>query len=497
MSKKRPRVRFLKSFKARVIVSALLLILVLMPLIGFALNDAFEQQVKSAVQNELRAYVYSVLAVSEVENNQLFMPEQLLENQFNIIDSGLYALISSANVVPHVVVPNVASHVVSNTTKDAYSALSAEQQIVNKGDAEIAWQSNSFLGLPIPHHLPRPMTGESEFSDILIEGKPHLIYSFSVSFEQNTTQNSVKTPLIPLSLTIYIIKDQVDFQKQVSQFKKQLWSWLLILMILLIIVQLLWLLWTLDPLAKFTNELSNIEQGQAQKINENYPDELQAVARQLNSLLNTEQNQRKRYRNALSDLAHSLKTPLAVIQSQKALNHTSSEQISVINNIIGHQLKRAQTAAGSSWHLGIKASIVCDKLTRTLAKIYREPAINIHQAVDEQATFKGDEADLTEMLGNLLDNACKAAKSQVSLTIKIKIARLIIIVEDDGKGIPLELQSQILERGIRADSYQKGHGIGLAIVRDLIESYHGELVISRSEALGGAKFELSFNQEVH
>ena len=439
-----------------------------MPLVGFALNDAFEQQVKSVIKNELRAYVYSVLAVSEVENNQLFMPEQLLENQFNIIESGLYALIS-------------------NTAKGPYSGSSAE----------IVWQSNSFLGLSIPRNLPIPMTGENEFSEILLEGKPHLIYSFSVSFEQNTTQNNAQIPLLPLSFTLYIIKDQVDFQRQVSQFKKQLWSWLLIVMILLVIVQLLWLLWTLDPLAKFTKELSHIEQGQAQKINENYPDELQAVARQLNSLLNTEQNQRKRYRNALSDLAHSLKTPLAVIQSQKALNHTSSEQISIINNIIGHQLKRAQTAAGSSWHLGIKVSIIGDKLIRTLAKIYREPVINIDQSVDVQAIFKGDEADLTEILGNLLDNACKAAKSQVLLTIKIQSSWLIIIVEDDGKGIPSEQQSQILERGIRADSYQKGHGIGLAIVRDLVESYHGELAISRSEILGGAKFKLLFNQEVN
>ncbi len=487
MSKKFKSVNLLKSLKARLIVSALLLILVLMPLIGFTLNDAFKQQVKNAAKNELRAYVYSVLAVSEVENNQLFMPEQLLENQFNVIQSGLYALISNTSVK---------YDAVTDSYPEPPAMPSAEKKTINKDTPRLVWQSDSFLGFAAPRDLPLPATGQSEFSEIVLEGRPHLIYSFSASFEQSAAaQNNVQTQLQPFPITIHIIKDQADFQQQVAQFRKQLWSWLLILMVLLVIVQLVWLLWTLKPLAKFTQELSAIEQGHAQQINENYPSELHAVARQLNSLLNTEQSQRKRYRNALSDLAHSLKTPLSVIQSQKALSRASIEQISIINSIIGHQLKRAQTAAGSSWHLGIKVNAVCDKLVRTLAKIYREPQISISQIVDAQAIFKGDEADLTEILGNLLDNACKAAKSQVSLTVKRTATRLIIIVEDDGKGITPEQQSQIFERGIRADSYQQGHGIGLAIVRDLIDSYNGQLAVSSSATLGGAKFEFSFGQE--
>jgi two-component system sensor histidine kinase PhoQ len=263
-------------------------------------------------------------------------------------------------------------------------------------------------------------------------------------------------------------------------------------MALLVIVQLAWLLWTLKPLAKFTQELNDIEQGNIQLLNEIYPTELQVVADQLNALLNTEQSQRKRYRNALSDLAHSLKTPLAVIQSQQELSQTSIEQVAIINNIIGHQLKRAQTAAGASWHLGIKVNSVSDKLVRVLAKIYQEPLISITQKVNKKAIFKGDEADLSEILGNLLDNACKAAKSQVLLTVSSTENGLIIMVEDNGKGISAEQKTRIFERGIRADSYQQGHGIGLAIVGDLIDSYHGQLTVSVSETLGGAKFKCSF-----
>ena len=460
----------LNSLKVRLIASALLLILVLMPLIGFTLNDAFKLQIKSALKNELSAYLYSVLASTEVDNNQLLMPEQLLENQFNVIQSGLYALISIAKA-------------------DYSSATEKAGQLASKSNQAafaIAWHSDSFLGLPLPSELPHPATGKSEFSEMVLAGKGYFIYSLSVSFAQSGNVNE------QFPITIHILKDQADFQQQAEQFSRQLWKWLLILMVLLVVVQSVWLLWTLKPLASFTRELSDIEHGRAKQLAEIYPTELQAVARQLNTLLNTEQSQRKRYRNALADLAHSLKTPLAVIRSQKGLSQAVSEQISIINNIIGHQLKRAQTAAGSSWYLGVKITSVADKLVRSLAKIYREPQIVIEQNVDQQAVFKGDEADLMEILGNVLDNACKAAKSQVLLTVSAAEGCLVIMVEDDGKGISAQQRTQIFERGMRADSYQQGHGIGLAIVRDLVASYHGQLSVAQSEKLGGAKFKFSF-----
>tara|TARA_R110001583_G_scaffold51161_11_gene159801 strand:+ start:34013 stop:35491 length:1479 start_codon:yes stop_codon:yes gene_type:complete len=474
------------SLKARLIASALLLILVLMPLIGFTLNDAFKLQIKSAAKNELSAYVYSVLAVTEVVDNQLVMPEYLLDNQFNVIESGLYALISMPFDIQNSTLSESTS--LSETTHNTLTKETATQM------TNILWQSASFLGMQIPSDLGHPATGKSQFTEVELAGKPYLIYSFSASFEQRPNANKKVTQ--PFAITLHIIKDQASFQHQIKQFSKQLWSWLWILMALLVIVQLVWLWWTLKPLAKFTQELNSIEQGHKNQLSEHYPNELQAVAQQLNTLLNTEQNQRKRYRNALSDLAHSLKTPLAVIQSQQGLSRSSMEQVGVINRIIGHQLKRAQSAADASWHLGTKVNLVCDKLVRTLTKIYREPQILISQQVDQEAIFKGDEQDLTEILGNVLDNACKAAKSQVVLTVTSTEMGLIIRVEDDGKGISDEQQAQIFKRGIRADSYQQGHGIGLAIVRDLVDSYHGQLVVSKSEKLGGAKFEFSFGGNV-
>ena len=444
------------SLKLRLIVSALLLILVIMPTIGFTLSNAFMSQAKNAVQNELSAYVYSVLAVADIENQQLYMPEQLLENRFNVIQSGLYALIS----MPKGALKN-----------------------------KVVWQSRSLLGIVPPPDLPMPAIGESSFLEAFVEGEPYLIYSFTAGFEQKIKQNGER---LQFPMTIHIIKDQSDFKTQVKQFNHQLWMWLLILMVFLLVVQLTWLMWTLKPLARFSQELVDIEQGQAQQMTARYPLELQAVAQQMNTLLNTEQNQRKRYRNALSDLAHSLKTPLAVIQSQADLNGSSIEQISVINNIIGHQLKRAQTAAGASWYLGIKVNEVSDKLVRVLTKIYQDNHIVITGNVDQDSMFKGDQQDLSEILGNLLDNACKAAKKRVLLSVKQANKQLTIVVEDDGEGIRPEQQKQILERGIRADSYQRGHGVGLAIVADLVDSYNGKLMVSDSTLLGGAKFTIFF-----
>jgi len=431
------------SLKARLIISALLMIIIVLPIIGITLNNAFEVQIRNSIKNELSAYSYSILAVAEVENQKLFMPEQLLDNQFNVSQTGLYALLT------------------------------------NTKNQQILWRSKSLLGLNDPQNLPTPQLGNRTFSDIVLAGKPHLIYSFSISF--GSGENA-------FAMTLHLIKDQTKFLNVINEFKQQLWTWLAVLMLLLVIVQIFWLSWTLKPLRTLKQELSEVEQGKSIQLTKNYPQELSSVTKQVNLLLTTEQNQRQRYRNALSDLAHSLKTPLAVIQSQSDISSSSQEQLNIINQMVEHQLKRAQSAGQVAWHLGVNVKPIVAKLVKTLAKIYQDKQLNIHCIVDEQAIFKGDEADLLEILGNLLDNACKAANAEIKLSIKTVKKVLRIHIEDDGQGIDLSQRDSILQRGIRADTYQQGHGIGLAIVRDLVESYQGGLLIQQSKKLGGALF---------
>lgn len=451
----------LNSLRTRIMVSALLVIIIVLPSIGIALNNAFKAQVEENLKDQLNAYFYAVLAVTEFENGELIMPATLLENQFNVINSGLYALISS-----------------SQTQVDNSPAAQT-----GSNEPNILWFSNSFLGANFSQHLPSPALGQSRFGQIALNDDAHFIYSFSVRFD--IPNDNAAAPII----TLHIIKDLSGVKQQQNAFSQQLWTWLLVLIVVLLAIQVFWLNWTLKPLARFTKELNSVQNGEAEHLSQQYPKELASVATQLNRLLTAEQQQRLRYRNALSDLAHSLKTPLAVVQSQQDLSPSSQEQISQINRTIDHQLKRAQSAGGNAWHLGVNIDFVANKLLRALAKIYPDIQIHLNNA-SVDVVFRGDESDLMEMIGNLLDNACKAATHRVIVSIEQQKERLSISVEDDGNGISSSQKSQILQRGKRADTYAKGHGIGLAIVQDLVDSYNGSLDLSKSETLGGAKFTL-------
>ena len=443
----------MNSLKVRLLLGTLVMTVFMLPIIGFTLSNAFERQLSLAMQNELTAYSYSIFTVAEVENQQLIMPELLLENQFNISQSGLYAIITPL--------------------------------VKNQKSSPLLWQSQSLLTLTIPRILPAPKIGETKFSTINLMGHAHLLYSFSASFSENGQD---------FPITLHIIKDQQPLLNALADFRKKLWTWLLILILVFVFVQIIGLFWTLKPLTLLTRELSHIEQGQQKALAAIYPRELQQVTQQLNTLLATEESQRKRYRNALADLAHSLKNPLAIMQSQQNISVSASEQLQHINRIIEHQLKRAQSAGNSSWYLGVKIKPVVEKLVDTLAKIYQEHALVFELHVDEQAIFKGDEADLLEMLGNIMDNACKAAKTKIAIKITIKSNKLTIKICDDGEGIDTTQQALILARGGRADTYQAGHGIGLSIVNDLVSSYQGQLSMGQSDELGGASFAIIFDK---
>jgi len=453
----------INSLEFRLIVSSMAMTFIILPIIGLTLSNAFEKQIINSVKKELTAYSYSLLAVAEIDQQTLFMPDQLLENQFNVMQSGLYGVITKLNGTK------------TNSERNA--------EDTNRINNTVLWHSNSLLSIDKPLIPSSPKVGQTSFSTFNFEQQQHFIFSLSVSFTSSKGD---------FELTVHVIKNYDDFETLVLQFQQQLWTWLLILMVLLFSVQSLWLIWTLRPLTKLSAEMTQIEQGQLDELKQSYPLELIQVTQQLNMLLRTERQQRKRYRNALSDLAHSLKTPLAVIQSQDDLTQGSNDQLTIINQIIEHQLKRAQSAGESSWHIGVNVKESLNKLVNTMKKIHHQKNLTFNFDVDEGITFKGDEADLLEILGNLVDNACKAAKKQINISAAQSKQKLTMVIADDGIGIDKALQSSILQRGTRIDTYQQGHGIGLAIVRDLVESYQGQLNISYSPELGGAEFTVTF-----
>ncbi|QYK04935.1 ATP-binding protein [Shewanella zhangzhouensis] len=442
------------SLKTRLFVSAAILVALLLPALGIALFQAFERQALAGSRDELGALIYSVLAQTDVIDGQLEMPPFLNEPQFNVDGSGLYAEVRSGS---------------------------------GSGKGEVLWRSGSLIGHGAIDKLPSPAPGADAkvFGETTLNGEPLFVMSFTALYESKGVD-------VPLS--IHILKSQQRYREALTEFESSLWRYLLLALALLAVVLGLWLRWTLKPLSRFEAELKAVEHGDKERIDSDYPAELGPLVHQLNSLLTTEQNQRKRYRNALSDLAHSLKTPLAVLQSHPGLDEAVMEQVDSISHSISHQLKRAQSAGAASWHQGVEILPQAERLSRTLSKIHGDKGIDFELKLTADLVFKGDKGDLTELLGNLLDNACKAARSRVCLTATKHDGRLRLIVEDDGPGVDDSMREKIFERGIRADTYDKGHGIGLAIVRDLTDAYQGKLRVERSDLLGGARFEVSFPQ---
>lgn len=436
------------------------MIFILLPIVGLIISNAYEKHMVASIENELSAYSYSILAIVEVENNALVMPEQLLETQFNVSQSGLYAVLTTS------------PYSISGGTTQPQVNLPAE-----------LWRSQSLLSPWQGERFQQPVLGKSAFYQAALERQSHFVYSLTVSYGSEQQ---------PFPMTLHIIKQQDALTVMMTEFQRQLLLGLAGLMLVLLLIQYLWSLWTLRPLQSLRTELSDVEHGKRERLSGSYPTELQQVTEQLNLLLSAEQQQRQRYRNALSDLAHSLKTPIAVMQTQPQLSPLTQEQLGVIHTIIEHQLRKAQSAGQSSWYLGTAIAPIAEKLIKSLEKIYQDKALLFTVNITDECTFRGDEADLLEILGNLLDNACKAANKEIQLIISHNTTSLTMVVEDDGAGIAPALRTEILKRGTRADTYQHGHGIGLAIVRDLVNSYQGSIVISSSQQLSGAKFTLSF-----
>jgi two-component system sensor histidine kinase PhoQ len=262
--------------------------------------------------------------------------------------------------------------------------------------------------------------------------------------------------------------------------------------LLLLVAQWLILRWGLAPLRRVADELTRLERGQQEQIAGNYPTEVKRLTDNLNTLLTHERAQQKRYRDALADLAHSLKTPLALVRGaltqskpEAELARTLAEQVQRMDHIVGYHLQRAAASGRSGLAAPQPVRPAVERVLKALSKVHAEKQIETEVNIDADLRFRGDEGDLMELLGNVLDNACKWCRSQVRASGEIRDGRLALTVEDDGPGIPEADAERVLQRGIRADQSVPGHGIGLAVARDIVEVYDGRVLIGRS-TLGGA-----------
>ena len=259
----------------------------------------------------------------------------------------------------------------------------------------------------------------------------------------------------------------------------------------------------LRPLRQVEMEIGEIEEGTRASLSEDFPTELSGVARNMNLLIGSERARSDRYRHTLDNLAHSLKTPLAAARalladssSQAALGDRGNEQIDRMDEIVRYQLRMPAASADKLVLKPVPVEQEVLRLVDGLHKVYRDKRPDISIQVEHGMQFRGDTGDFLELAGNLLDNACKWCAKRVQISIKPAAnsraagiaGGMLMRVDDDGPGIPEAEVEGLLNRGTRLDESTPGHGIGLAIVKDIARSYGGTIEITTS-TLGGARVE--------
>ncbi|BCG09848.1 two-component system sensor histidine kinase PhoQ [Buttiauxella agrestis] len=278
---------------------------------------------------------------------------------------------------------------------------------------------------------------------------------------------------------------------------------------LLLVIPLLWVAarWSLRPIEALAREVRELEKHDRDALNPETTRELTSLVQNLNRLLRTERDRYQKYRTTLTDLTHSLKTPLAVLQSTLRSLRTNKldienaepvmlEQISRISQQIGYYLHRASMRGDNaliSRELHPVAPLL-DSLCSALNKVYQRKGVNITLDISPEITFVGEKNDFMEVMGNVLDNACKYCLEFVEISGRQLDDTLHLFVDDDGPGIPESKRALVFDRGQRADTLRPGQGVGLSVAREIVEQYDGQIKASGCE-LGGTRMEVIFARQ--
>ncbi len=444
------------SLHARLLTSATIVLFAFFGLTGLALNNAFYTSTETAFKEALQSHIYTLLAAAELdENNKLQLPAELPAPQLSLPGSGLYAMVLDDK---------------------------------NK----MTWRSRSTLGTKF-----NPQVDLVDLAGVPAIGKRKykfsqdmLVLAFTTSWETDTSQNTY---------TFYVAESLQPFKNQIQDFQKDLWFWLGGAAILLLAVQGSILRWSLSPLRQVTRDLADIEAGRVKNLAGDYPVELRGLTNNLNQLIASAQANLLRYRNSLGDVAHSLKTPLAVLRAaienkndDGNLHEIAKDQVDRMANIVDYQLQRAATSGRTTLTTPVNLLEKTNQVISALQKVHPEKQISTEIKINKNEIFTGDEGDLLEILGNLLENAFKWCQSEIivqSVASNEKLRELII--EDDGPGISKESASEIFNRGHRADETIEGQGLGLSLVQDIVQAYDGSIAVDKSP-LGGARIRIRF-----
>jgi signal transduction histidine kinase len=274
---------------------------------------------------------------------------------------------------------------------------------------------------------------------------------------------------------------------------------LTILVVVCMVAGLLQVRRGLIPLHRLRERLAAVHAGRVSRVDGNYPSEVQPLVDDLNALLDHREETVSRALAKAGDLAHGLKTPLAVLAREAERAKTAGhgelaaaigEQVERMRRQMDYHLAHARAAA-SGGAPGAQCDVLAsaEGLTRTLQRLHAERGLTIDVYVPHGQAVRAERVDVDEMIGNLLDNACKWAKGRVSISASQRDSTVVILVDDDGPGLAATLREAVLQRGVRADEAAPGSGFGLAIVRDLAELYGGTISLEGSP-LGGLRARL-------
>jgi two-component system sensor histidine kinase PhoQ len=426
-------------------------------LVGLTLSQANNERALSVLQQRLQNFAIAYITNFDVNRyGKLLPPDTSPDPNFLRPGSGLYA--------------------------------------VAQGEHGYHWESSSAIGRDFSF-LKMLAPGVRQFTGPVDTRMGRLYY-----FSYGVTLDTMEKKSVPLTVTVAQTEDQ--FEGENAGYRRTLVIWLSILGVMLIVLQLLLLRWSLTPLRKVASDMSRVERGDSERLDSQYPLELTGLTDRINVFIDNEREQRTRYRHTLADLAHSLKTPLAVIRSQLessqgdelARRHGVLDQVRRMDDLVAYQLSRAATSGRQTFASAVPIAGHAEDLVQGLEKVYAAKNVLCEFDIDDDAAFYGEQGDLLELLGNLLENAFKWASHRVLLVVKAQPsagrprAGLQISVEDDGPGIATDQIDKLLQRGVRGDERVQGHGIGLSIVQDIVHAYRGELVVDRSPEFGGARF---------
>lgn len=438
------------SLRSRLVLSAAGLVMLFMSTLLPALQNAFNRTLEEVIQQRLAADAATLISAASVVGGKLVMPDRMPDEEFNLPEAKLLGYVHDV-------------------------------------EGRVIWQSRSTEDENLSYRSQFD-GGQTEFVRIRdLNRKRFYVYDIEV---QLSGENE-----LPLSFITMLPNS--EFAPLQAQFAGKLRLWLGGGLLILLVLLWLGLTWSFQSLKGVRIELDEIESGRRERLSDQHPLELTRLIYSLNRLLDGERHQRRRYRDSLADLAHSLKTPLAVLQTvaenvrdvpaYREQARVLQDQIKRMSQQIDYQLQRARLRrSGLVQYQALLAPNVA-KLTGALDKVYREKGITVEATFDADLHVPMEESALLELLGNLLENAYRLSVARIRISAVSQHGVCEIMVEDDGPGVPEGQRHRIIQRGERLDTRYPGQGIGLSIVEDIVESYGGELRLGDSD-LGGAAF---------